>query len=202
MDNGLIGKAQQTFGTGDVFYAKKNQAVYEAMVTLTGKNLPIDLVNVRYRLKESGHLDLADESYLLTLEDSVPHTMSFDYYAGEILKHHNRRKKIEAATRIIEGAYSGDDVDSSELIPMLENSSRGASSGIVRPLDLENEVRDLHKNGGLQRGLSTGWPTVDQYYTVLLGLLTDSESRQKYMAYKFASQSGYASRREVWHIFA
>ncbi len=170
LDNGLIEKSQRVFGTKDVFYAKKNQAVYEAMVTLTGKGLPVDLVNLRYRLRESECL-AADEEYLLSLEDSVGHTASFSYYAGEICKHYNRRKTIEAATRIIEGAYVGDDADASELIPMLENHKTD-SSGIVRVSDIEDEVRDLHENGGLPRGVSTGWSSVGQYYTVLPGLLT------------------------------
>lgn len=172
MDNGLIEKVQQTFGGKDVFYAKKHQLIYEAMAALHDKNLPIDLVNIHYRLREGGHLDIIGDNYLSSLEDSVPHSLSFDYYANEVLRLFNNRQKIEAATRIIQQAYAGTDADTSKLLPLLENSGSGASSGIVRPLDLENEVLELHKNGGLQRGVSTGWHVVDLLYTVMLGLLT------------------------------
>ncbi len=172
LENSLIEKVQQTFGDKRVFYTKKNQTVYGAMIELCRQNLPIDLVNLRFRLKESGYLETIGEEYLISLEDTVPHALSFDFYASEILRFYNNRKKIEAATRIIESAYKGEDADTSGLLPLLENTNSGASAGIVRPLDLESEVMELHKNGGLQRGVSTGWPSVDSHYTVLPGLLT------------------------------
>ncbi len=171
IDNSLIEKARQAFDGKEVFYAKKNQVLYDAMVGLCGKQLPIDIVNLRYSLKENGFLDLVGESYLVELEDILPHALSFDFYANEVLKLFNNRKKIELSVKIIEGAYAGVDVDTSELIPLLENYKTD-STGIIRPSDLENEVLKLHESGGLQPGLSTGWPSADEYYTVKPGQLS------------------------------
>lgn len=171
IDNCLIEKARQAFGSNKVFYSKKNQTVYEAMIVLYGKSLPIDLVNLRYHLKEIGHLSLVDEGYLLSLEEAVPHARSFNYYVDEVLKLFKNRKKVELSARVIEGTYKGIDVDTSELIPLLENHKTN-SIGIVLPSDIENEVRELHKSGGLKRGVSTGWGAVDSCYTILPGLLT------------------------------
>lgn len=173
LENGLIEKAQQIFGKKEVFYAKKNQVIYDCMGTLHGKGLPVDILNLRFFLKEGGFLDSVDETYLISLEDSVPHSLSFEFYANEILKFHNYRKKIELAVKVAEGAYSGKDVDVSEFLPLFENyKTYSGSGGVVRGMDLESEVMKLHENGGLQPGLNTGWPSVDKFYTVKPGQLT------------------------------
>lgn len=172
LDNSLLEKkAQQIFSKKDVFYARKNQVLYDCMIELHIKKLPIDLTNLRYALKESDLLDLVGEDYLVALEDTVPHALSFEFYANEVLRLFNNRKKIELATRIIEGAYAGKDTDVSEFISSFENH-KADSDGIVQPMSLEAEVMKLHENGGLQPGLSTGWPEVDKYYTVKPGQLT------------------------------
>jgi twinkle protein len=43
---------------------------------------------------------------------------------------------------------------------------------IVRHDEIRSQVFDLWKHGGLPRGSSTGWPSVDKLYTVGLGQLT------------------------------
>jgi twinkle protein len=43
---------------------------------------------------------------------------------------------------------------------------------IVSHAEIRDEVRELWKSGGLPKGTSTGWPKLDELYTVGLGQWT------------------------------
>lgn len=105
--------------------------IFETMATLHERNQPIDLMNLRYCLKETDTLNTVDNVYLATLEDVVPHSLSFGFYANEILRLFNNRQKSEAA-----GANpSNPCVDCGASYEVVEKQRRGLSrSNSIRHL--------------------------------------------------------------------
>jgi len=66
----------------DDFYRDAHQKIYSAMVDLTEKDEPVDLITLTNDLRQKGQLDpIGGASYLASLNDSVPTAANIEYYA-------------------------------------------------------------------------------------------------------------------------
>jgi len=88
-----------------------------------------------------------------------------------------RRIGIEKCKRVRwpEGCKDANDVlvkhGAEALRKCIESAEPFPLSGVIRVMDLHQEITALYENG-VQRGLSTGWKTLDEYYTVRAGEVT------------------------------
>ncbi len=98
----------------DVFYVGAHQSVYDAMVGLFRKGIPIDAVTLVEQLTREGTLeDIGGASYISELVGAVPTSANIEYYAQIVLESSILRKLITVCTNAIGEAYSGaDDVTS------------------------------------------------------------------------------------------
>ncbi|GIK23706.1 MAG: replicative DNA helicase [Ignavibacteriota bacterium] len=157
------------------FYKVANQEIFKCMADLHNKQRLVDITLLRGELKKRSLLEkVGGELYLIELEECAPHSLAIEYHVGIIITDHIKRKQIEIATRIIQEAYNAN-VDSKtsieELKTLLESENISSDIGIIEPKSIENEIDTLYKIG-LQPGLSTGWISLDQYYTIKEGQLT------------------------------
>ena len=69
------------------FYSARNRLIYETILELAGKSVPIDSVSVLERLKDTGLIERAGgAAYLGELMDFVPNTANIKHYCDTILK--------------------------------------------------------------------------------------------------------------------
>jgi len=111
LENNALNKALEILRPDD-FYRESHRKIFNALVDLSEKGEPADLVTLTATLKESGDLDAVGGSpYLATLVDYVPTAANISYYAKMVKEKAVARRLIEVATDIASKGYEGGDVE-------------------------------------------------------------------------------------------
>ncbi len=152
------------------FYAEKHRIIYAAMLSLLGKNEPIDLLSLSSKMKERKQLEqVGGSSYLTELVNSVPSSANIGYYAGIVHQKSILRKLIEAADHISELGFT----ETAELANVLDEAEKKIfgvtnfqkSHQFVHLKDTLSEAWDridrLHKSTGELRGVPSGFKDLD-----------------------------------------
>ncbi len=88
------------------FYRTAHQKIFDAVVGLSEKGEPVDLVTLADELKRVGSLeDVGGMSYLVTLANAVPTAANIKYYANIVKEKSILRSLIDTATKIVAGCY-------------------------------------------------------------------------------------------------
>lgn len=91
------------------FYTKAHQDIFDVMIELFEKQLPIDVVTVKDALKSKGlEKKAGGTAYLSELLDSVPTSAYVEYYGKIVKGHYMKRKLIEISSRTVEKAFSAE----------------------------------------------------------------------------------------------
>src|SRR6056297_2693991 len=81
LENDALNKALEILRPED-FYRESHRKIFNALVGLSDKGEPADLVTLTASLKENGDLDaVGGSAYLSTLVDYVPTAANISYYA-------------------------------------------------------------------------------------------------------------------------
>ena len=101
------------FLTASDFYREGHQKLYEAMVALSERGEPVDLVTLMEELRQKNQLEaIGGMSYLTTLANMVPTAANVGYYARIAREKAVLRTLINAATRIVSRCFEAkEDVD-------------------------------------------------------------------------------------------
>ena len=92
----------------ECFYDKKNQLIFEAMISLFESNEPIDTVSLYEELNKNSKIDGAGgPAYLSKLAQDVSSAANVEYHSKVILEKWILRKLISSSMDIATGAYSG-----------------------------------------------------------------------------------------------
>ncbi|MBO7664815.1 replicative DNA helicase [Candidatus Saccharibacteria bacterium] len=152
------------------FYEPRHQTIFEAMISLYSKHLPIDTLTLTDELKSTKKLkEVGGAPYLIELSNFVPTASHAKAYANIVDKASVRRKLIAAGSTIAEKAYE-DDSNIMDLIGGAEQILFNVSNKLVKtdytPMDelladaLER-IEELRKNKGALRGLKSGFRDLD-----------------------------------------
>jgi len=131
IDNDAVNIALERLGADD-FYRAAHAAIFEAMVTLTDKREPIDVVTLSQQLRAQGALDLAGGLENLTrLAAGVPSAANVGYYAKVVKEMSLRRRVIHEASNIVSQAF---DVEGEieEFLDSTEQKILGVSEDRVK----------------------------------------------------------------------
>lgn len=159
----------------DDFYREAHRTIYDALIALSSRSEPVDLVTVSEELQRRGKLEeVGGIAYLTTLMDSVPSAANVDYYAQIVEEYAIRRRLIEAAQEIIRLAAISEDEEEpltiSNITDMAESAiyrvaRRRLRKGFESIRPLLSEVFDRFDNFYHERklvtGLSTGFRELD-----------------------------------------
>ncbi len=159
----------------DDFYREAHRTIYDALIALSSRSEPVDLVTVSEELQRRGKLEeVGGIAYLTTLMDSVPSAANVDYYAQIVEEYAIRRRLIEAAQEIIRLAAVSEDEEEpltiSNITDMAESAiyrvaRRRLRKGFESIRPLLSEVFDRFDNFYHERklvtGLSTGFRELD-----------------------------------------
>ena len=92
----------------DDLYRPEHRLVFQAILRLYAKRLPIDYLAVEEELRKSGDFGKIDHRYLLSLIDATFTTARAEYHANIIKEKANLRKLIELGDIIIDEAERGE----------------------------------------------------------------------------------------------
>lgn len=171
IDNNAIVKIADILYPED-FYLPKHRYIYEAILDLYKKNIPVDTVSLSNRLEEKNLLkEIGGVSFLISLANKTPTSAHAVHYAKIIHEKKVLRDLISASYQIAElGWQEADDIndvlDKAEQI-VFSISQKAITYDFIA---LKNElikafdrIDQLHKGGGKLRGLPTGFAELDNY---------------------------------------
>ena len=171
LDKDDIFKVADSLGPHD-FYKPLHREIYEAMLDLTARNEPIDLLSVTSRLKEKNQLEgMGGAAYLASLVNAVPTASHVAHYASIVRRKRILRDLIEASHHISRLGYNEEE-DVEQLLDEAEQKIFGIAKDSLRqeffPVrealdDAWERIERLHKGDGVLRGVATGFPDLDNY---------------------------------------
>ncbi|MFA6301393.1 MAG: replicative DNA helicase [Candidatus Paceibacterota bacterium] len=163
--------------TQDSFYVEKHKKIFRAMLDLSVKNEPIDMLSLSTKLKEQKLLEaVGGNQYLAEIVNVVPSSTNVKHYADIVQKKYVLRSLIEAADYVSELAFEEGDDHMDDILDMAEKKifsvvSSPKNQKYVNLKDALPEAYErlekLHENKGMLRGLPTGFKELD---TMLSGL--------------------------------
>jgi replicative DNA helicase len=163
--------------TPDSFYVEKHKKIFQAMLDLSVKNEPIDMLSLSTKLSEQKFLEIVGgNQYLAEIVNVVPSSTNIKHYADIVQKKYVLRSLIEAADYVSELAFEEGDDHMDDILDMAEKKifsvvSSPKNQKYVNLKDALPEAYErmekLHEHKGMLRGLPTGFKELD---TMLSGL--------------------------------
>lgn len=154
----------------DSFYHDKHKLLYATMMELHQKVIPIDLLSLSSRLKETQNLEkIGGHSYLVELTEIVPTAANVKHYAEIVLKKYMMRNLIGASEFIGQLGYD-EAGDLEEILDKAEKRIYDVTnySSTHKFVEIKDELNEAwerfdklqNSDDGL-RGVSSGFPAID-----------------------------------------
>lgn len=152
------------------FYRDSHRAIFTAMVDLTEKNKPIDLITVADNLKKMQLVEKAGGlSYVSSLSDVVPTTANISQYCNIVVEKAILRRLILTSSEIIGDSYGAEDVgaildDAERRIFEISQKRAGTSYAHIREVAQETftQIEHMYNHRGNVTGLPTGFLELDK----------------------------------------
>ncbi|TXC89418.1 replicative DNA helicase [Metabacillus litoralis] len=153
------------------FYRAAHQKIYNAMLDLSDKGEPVDLVTVTSELADVNLLEeVGGVSYLSDLANSVPTAANIEYYGKIVEEKSILRRLIRTATTIAQDGYSREDevevlLNEAEktIMEVAQRKNAGAFQNIKDVLvQTYDNIEMLHDNKGDVTGIPTGFTELDR----------------------------------------
>ncbi len=161
----------------EAFYVDKNKKIFRAMLDLSNKSEPIDMLSLSTKLGEQKLLEqIGGNQYLAEIVNTVPSSTNVKHYAEIVQKKHVLRSLIEAADYVSELAFEEGDDHMDDILDMAEKRVFGVVSSPKNQKftnlkdalpEAWERLEKLHEHKGMLRGLPTGFRDLD---TMLSGL--------------------------------
>jgi len=143
----------------DSFYSEKHKVVFETMMELFSKHLPIDMLSVSSKLSEKAWLDqIGGNTYLTELVNVVPSSSNVVYYAQVVQKKYMMRRLIEASDHISQMGYD----ETKELEELLDGAEK-------KLFDVTN-FNTSHKFVAIKDELPEAWDRLDKIHSGEIGM--------------------------------
>lgn len=153
--------------SAEMFYRESHRVIYEAMVSLSERNQPIDLITVNEELRKRERLAEAGGShYLAELNRKTPTSAHTEHHARIVFEKALKRRMISAANQILGSCYSDTtdafeelDVAEQTIFEISESRNRTSSSSMERltkeAIEFIEDMSARHAEGGVV-GVPTG----------------------------------------------
>jgi len=168
LENDALNKALELLIPDD-FYRESHRQIFLALIALSERNEPADLVTLTAELKQNDQLNaVGGSSYLASLVDYVPTAANITYYAKLMKEKAVARHMINVATEIASRGYEGQEMD--KTLDWAEKSIFEISSMKTRPSyfstkeimkDTFKAIEMLYERKELVTGVPTGYTDLD-----------------------------------------
>jgi replicative DNA helicase len=170
IENEAINKVMEILNADD-FYRDAHQKIFTALINLSERDEPADLITLTHELRKVDRLDsVGGASYITSLIDSVPTAANIEYYARIVKEKAILRKLIETSTEIITQSYQ----DRGDVETFLDEAERAIfqiSENRVKPSfypikDIVKEsfktIERLFEKKELVTGVPSGFKELDR----------------------------------------
>jgi replicative DNA helicase len=168
LENEALNKALEILRPED-FYREAHRKIFSALIDLSDKGEPADLVTLTAALQLKGDLEVVGGSaYLATLVDYVPTAANIVYYCRMVKDKAVSRRLIQVATEIATRGYEGGDVEADldwaeKSIFEIAGSKAKPSYFSTREImkDTFKTIEKLYDRKELITGVATGFNDLD-----------------------------------------
>ena len=170
LENDAINRVLELLRPED-FYRESHRKIFRAMIELSDRNEPADLITLSECLKGKGELEAAGgTAYLASLTASVPTAANIAYYARIVREKAILRHLIGAATEIASRGYEeqgnvDEYLDAAEKV-IFEIAEKKIKSSFVMVGDMIRDsikmVEKLYERKELVTGVPTGFKDFDK----------------------------------------
>jgi replicative DNA helicase len=170
IENYAVNKVMEVLAPDD-FYRESHRKIYKALIDLSERDEPADLITLTNELKNNGHLDsVGGASYIASLIDSVPTAANIEYYVKIVKEKAILRKLIQTSTEIITQSYE-DRGDVEGFLDEAERAIFDISENRVRPsfYSVKDVIKDsfkilerLYEKKELVTGVPSGFRELDR----------------------------------------
>ncbi len=153
------------------FYSPAHEKIYETILELHHKHQPIDLMSATNHLKERGLLmEIGGSGYLAELTNRVTTSSHVEHYAKLVKEKKVLRELIKASAEITEDAFEPNkefedllDTIEQKILAISQKSLPQNFTHVSTELQVAYErIEKLHEKRGTLRGITTGFPDLDQ----------------------------------------
>jgi len=169
LENSALNKALEKLLPED-FYREEHRKIFSALISLSDKNLPADLVTLTSELQSRNELDaVGGGSYLSMLVDFVPTAANIAYYCDLVRDKSIARRLITIATEIAGRGYDGGDIEESldwaeksifDITGMKNKPSFFSTKEIMK--ETFKTIEMLFERKEMVTGVPTGYTDLDQ----------------------------------------
>lgn len=152
------------------FYADKHKIIFETMLELFSKGVPIDLLSLSNKLKDKNLIEqVGGNTYLAELTNAVPSSANIRHYAEIVQKKFMMRNLIEASEFISHLGFN----ELGDLDEILDKAEKKVfeltnSSSVHKFVEMKDELAEawerldkLHNSKDEIRGVPTGFQELD-----------------------------------------
>lgn len=169
LNNPSLNSVLEILEVGD-FYSEAHRKIFAAVVDLSDRNEPCDLITLNNILRDRKHLDQAGgTTYLASLVDNVPSAANIAHYSKIVKEKAILRRLIATATDILNKTYhSGVNVDT--VLDEAEHAIFEISENKIRPAffpfkeiikESVKTIEKLYARKELVTGVPTGFEKID-----------------------------------------
>jgi replicative DNA helicase len=120
LDNAVCNQAIELLRRDD-FFLDSHRRIFDKMITLTERLMPIDLITLSDELRRAGEFEqIGGATYIASLIDGVPRTDTIEPYAKLVKQKSMLRKLISASQQIVSLAFEEED-DADVIIDKAEH---------------------------------------------------------------------------------
>lgn len=170
MDKDAIVTAMEML-VGEDFYHRQYGILFETMIELYNKSLPVDLVTLQNKLKEKDvPAEIASLEFVRDLMTAVPTSANVKYYAQIVKDNSLRRKLIKLNEEIENECYLGKesietvmDMTEKKVFDLLSARGGGGDYVPIRQVVMNalEKIENAAKNSGTVTGIPTGFIDLD-----------------------------------------
>ncbi|RNC73284.1 MAG: replicative DNA helicase [Desulfuromonadales bacterium] len=170
LDNEAMNRAMELIEAEDL-YRESHRKIFRAMVELSTRNDPCDMITLSDQLRRTGELEeVGGGAYLATLVDYVPTAANIAYYCKIVKEKSITRRLITAATDIVTKGYDEetgveDLLDDAQrtIFEISDNKLRPAFTPVKTILqDTFKHIETLYEKKEHVTGVPTGYYDLDK----------------------------------------
>jgi len=168
LENEALNKALELLRPED-FYRENHRKIFSALIDLSDRGEPADLVTLTSTLQTKGELeDVGGSSYLGMLVDYVPTAANISYYCRMVKEKSLARHMISISTEIAKRGYDGGDIEQTldwaeksifEISGMKSRPSYFSTREIMQ--ETFKNIEKLYQRKELVTGVPTGFADLD-----------------------------------------
>lgn len=173
VDNRAYERAARIVSAGD--FTGSNQVIFAAITVMANEGREIVLLTLAAELSRTAKPEqYGGAAYLASFLDGAWNVAGVEGYARLVRIASQQRRMIAAGYSLAQRASEGELPNelAAEFVELLSAEHTDDTAAWVTMADLAADIAKLYRAGGCEKGLSTAWPSVDQFYTIERGAWT------------------------------